>query len=190
MLNLKASPLSRIEHSEALRKMPIHRRVQYTFLYNTLILLIFVLLCALSIVILLPIIESSIPRRWTLGDYILVGISIVATFFVAIGFTGSELPEHITPKDTVLNTILRAGRFGLVTGFCVGFVFGLIWAFAVRIGLLYVQLNTIYGQTVFIEDLLRYGALMAIFIAPMFALFRMSTSGLSYGLLWFLRKRV
>jgi hypothetical protein len=183
MLNLKSLPPSRIEHFETLRNLPLGRRVQYALWFNMITIVVFAGLCTLSIFLLLPVVEFAIPRRWTLGDHILIVFSILCTFFVSVGMTGGELPERITPKDTMRHVILSSGRHGLITGFCVGFVFGVIWAFAVRIGLLYSQLNTIYGQTVFLEDLLLYGALMAVFIAPMFGLFRACTSALSYGLL-------
>lgn len=187
MTNLKSLPPSRIEHVEQLRQLPLIRRIQYAVWFNVLTCLIFIGLCAASIIILLPIIQATIPRRWSMGDYILVGISIVCTFLVAIGMTNGDLPERITPKDTLRRIILRAGRNGVVTGFCAGVVFGMAWAMAVRIGLLYVQLNTIYGQAVFIEDLLIYSSLMGLLIAPMFGIFRMCTSGLSYGLLWWVK---
>lgn len=183
MLDLKSLPPSRIEHFEALRQLPIGRRIQYALWFNGLLIIVFAGLCAISTVVLLPIIQSVIPRRWSIGDYALVVMSIVCTFFVAIGMTGGELPERITPKDTLRHIILRSGRQGLITGFFVGMIFGCIWAMAVRVGLLYAQLNTIYGQAVFIEDVILYGGLMGLFIAPMFGVFRMWSSGLSYGLL-------
>lgn len=188
MMSLKASPLSRIEHLEALHNMSLSRRLQYMLWFNLFTIIIFAGLCALSITFLLPAIESVIPRRWTLGDHILIVISIIGTFFIAIGITRSELPDQIKPQDTIGKVILRAGWHGLITGFFVGIVFGIIWAFVVRIGMLYAQVNTIYGQTVFLEDLLLYGGLMGVFIAPLFGLFRISTSSLSYGLLSMLKK--
>ncbi|PJF28109.1 MAG: hypothetical protein CUN52_13610 [Phototrophicales bacterium] len=183
MLDLKSLPPSRIEHFEALRQLPIGRRIQYALWFNGLTIITFAGLCAISIVVLLPIIQSAIPRRWSFGDYVLVTISIICTFFIAIGMTGGELPERITPKDTLRHIILRSGRQGFITGFFVGVGFGMMWAVAVRVGLLYAQLNTIYGQAVFLEDLILYGGLLGLFIAPMFGLFRICTSGLSYGLL-------
>lgn len=183
MLNLRALPPSRIEHFEALRKLPLGRRIQYAIWFNTFAIIIFAGLCTLSVFLLLPIVEATIPRNWSIGDHILVVFSILCTFLISVGMTGGELPENITPKDTLRHVILRAGRNGFLMGFFVGVVFGMIWAFAVRIGLLYSQLNIITSQAVFLEDLLVYGSLMGLFIAPMFGLFRACTSGLSYGLL-------
>lgn len=183
MLNSRTLAPSRIEHFEALRKLTLGRRIQYALWFNTIAIIIFAGLCTLSIFLLLPIVEAAIPRQWDIGDHILVVFSILSAFLISVGMTGGELPEHITPKDTMRRVILRAGRNGFLTGFFVGMVFGMIWAFAVRIGLLYTQLNIITTQAVFLEDLLIYGSLMGLFIAPMFGLFRACTSGLSYGLL-------
>lgn len=189
MMNSKLLPPSRIEHFEALRKLPFGQRVQYAVWFNTLTITLFIGLCTLSIFLLLPAIQAAIPRRWSMGDNIFIVLSIIGAFFFAIGFTGGELPEQVTPKDTIRRIIMRSGRHGFITGLCVGFGFGIVWAFAVRVGLLYSQLNTIYGQAVFFEDVLLYGSLMAVFVAPMFGLFRAFTSGLSYGLLWLMKAR-
>lgn len=183
MMKLNSLAPSRIEHFDQLRSLPLGRRLQYALWFNVFTLIIFAGLCTLSVLVLLPIVESVIPRRWSMGDYVLVAISVLCTFFVAIGMTGGELPEQITPRDTFRRVILKAGRNGAITGFFVGVVFGIIWAMSIRVGLLYAQMNTIYGQAVFLEDLLLYGGLMGLFIAPMFGLFRACTSGLSYGLL-------
>ncbi|MCU0480127.1 MAG: hypothetical protein MUE54_02815 [Anaerolineae bacterium] len=183
MLNSKTLVPSRIEHFEALRKLSLGRRIQYALWFNTISIIIFAGLCTLSIFLLLPIVEAAIPRQWNLGDHILVVFSILSTFLISVGMTGGELPEHITPKDTLRHVLLRAGRNGFLMGFGVGVVFGIFWAFAVRIGLLYTQLNIITTQAVFVEDMLIYGGLMGLFIAPMFGLFRICTSGLSYLLL-------
>lgn len=183
MLNLHTLPPSRIEHFEELRQLPLGRRIQYALWFNTLAIIIFAGLCTLSIFLLLPVVEATIPRRWSLGDHILVVFSVLCTFFVAVGMTGGELPERITPKDTLRHIILRSARHGFITGFSVGVVFGMIWAFSIRIGLLYTQINITLDQAVFFEDLVLYGGLMGLFIAPMFGLFRACTSGLSYGLL-------
>ena len=164
--------LSHIQHVEAVRTLPLSRRIAYSLLSAVGVVGAFVAMVALSIglaFLLFPLIAGELL---SLGDEFLLGASVVSTYFIMVGFAGNPVPRTIRPGDSLTGSMSRAFRSGLVIGLVTGFFFGMLWIFTVRISGIYVQLNTFYGTRVYLMDFIRYGIVIALSVAVPFAVFR------------------
>jgi hypothetical protein len=184
IMRLSGIPLrSRIEHFEQVRTLPLGKRFIYTISFYALMIAAFVICAGLAVlantaIYLLVVGELRMP-----DDLLLLLLPIVSTLMVCIGFVGKPLPESIPPGETLDKYVQRAAGNGLVSGFIVGLVFGLVWAVTIRIGAIYIQLNTLLGQQVFIDEIISFAVIVAVTMAPTYSLYNAFTSAVGHLLL-------
>jgi hypothetical protein len=172
--------LSRIEHVEAVRNLPFGKRIAYILISGFSIVLVFLLLVVLAISTANIAFSILIGEATSIDDALLLAMPVATAFMVSIGFSGNPVAESVAPGDTLQRTIKRAARSGFINGLISGFVFGLVWSMAIRIGALYIQLNTRFHSEVYLSEILLYCVMMALIIAPTFAVFRAFTSSVGH----------
>ncbi|HEX2621232.1 MAG TPA: hypothetical protein VHL11_13825 [Phototrophicaceae bacterium] len=168
--------LSQIEFSEKLKRLSSAKRLIYALLTAVLLVAAFVgaiLLAMLLMALVSALLGSPIERPEQVA---LMAIPIIGAMMIAIGFGGSSMPESVLPGDTLMRTARRAARSGLISGALVGFFFGMIWGTAIRIHLI-VQSELLQIEPgTLAKEILIFGVLSALVIAPCFALFRAFSS--------------
>jgi len=164
--------LSHIEHVEAVRTLPIPRRIMYALLSLGSVLLAITFAVVVSTALALFLVHAFTGHVTTMGDRFLVVASVVSAYMILIGISGNPVPRTIAPGDSLNKLMRRVLRNGLLIGAIGGFIFGVIWLATVRISSLYVQLNTSYDVRVDVGEILVYGLAIMIAVAVPFALFR------------------
>lgn len=172
--------LSHIQHTEAVRTLPLHRRMLYMVLSLMATLVSFMALVLIAVGLAFLAFNLLIGGSQSMGDQFLLVSAVVCTFMVAIGFTSNPIPRQLAPGDTLAACVNRNFRRGLWIGLIIGFTFGLIWILTVRISGFYVQLNTFFGQQVYLDEILLYAVVIAIATTPTFALFRALFSAIGH----------
>ena len=189
-MRLSGIPLrSRIEHVEQVRTLPLGKRFVYTLSFYTLMTAAFVLCAGLAVAVNIVFYTVFVGSFRIPDDLLLLLLPIVSTLMVCIGFVGKPLPESIPPGETLDKYVQRAAGSGLVSGFIIGLVFGLLWAIAVRMGAIYIQLNTLLGQQVYIDEIISFGVIVAVTMAPTYALYNAFTSAIGHLLLHMVDER-
>jgi hypothetical protein len=176
--------ISRIEHAELVRRLPLPKRLAYMLISGLAITLVFAVLVLLAVALATGVFSVMLEGAMTMDDILLLAVPVTAAFMVSIGFSGNPVAESITPGDTLARAVRQNARAGLVIGFISGFFFGLAWSLAVRVGALYIELNTIFDGGIYLGEILVYCVFMALIIAPFFALFRAFTAAVGHVVLY------
>ena len=160
--------LSKVEHVEHLRALPVGQRLLYTVCLSVIVAAAFVGMIALAIliaVVLFTIINGAMP---TLEDTIVLSVPITVAFMAAIGFTSNP----VSIGQPLRQTAMRAARFGLKNGFITGLVFGVLWS--IIAGLTAVRFER--WDLIFRREVVIFGLALGLAISPALALYRGLTS--------------
>jgi hypothetical protein len=176
--------ISRIEHAELVRRLPLPKRLAYTLISGLAITLVFVVLVLLAVGLAAAVFGVILASEMTMPDILLLAVPVTAAFMVSIGFSGNPVAESVAPGDTLARSVRHNARSGLIIGLISGFFFGLMWSLVVRVGALYIQLNTIFEGGIYLGEILVYCVLMAVVIAPFFALFRAFLTAIGHVVLY------
>ncbi len=179
-LRLVDTPLvSQVESTEIIRQMPALRRVMYlafTIGGSTLgLVLAIVLSAAVALLLLTFLFDYSFFSGDTLMVDNLIMFSVfpvTLSYMLALGLSAHNQDETIKPGESLIVRTRAALRYGLFSGLIVGAVFGFLWYLAVSIGVIYIDLNTIFDTTIRLSDFVIYSTVLAFSVAPLLAIYR------------------
>jgi uncharacterized membrane protein (DUF485 family) len=175
-MSVSAQPvLSQIEFSEKLKNLPAARRLLYALLTALTLIGVFLLVVVLAVLVM------SVVSGWmgapvtSFEHYVLLALPILGAMMVGVGVSGSAMPETVLPGATLARIARRAFRSGLITGFLTVFFFSVIWGFVIRLPVIFQPVMTVDMGTLALEVMV-FSGVMALVIAPAYALFRAFSS--------------
>jgi hypothetical protein len=160
--------LSGIELSERVRTLPFSQRLRYRVLLALAITLLFLVTAGLAAGLAILYTWLVVGRALTVEDALVMGTPALFAFLMAMGFTGGPGSEGVISGQKLTDLARKAARRGFINGLIIGAVFGMLWAAAFGMGLVYVE-----GWDDMVKrNMLTAAVLLALAVAPGFALFR------------------
>lgn len=151
--------LSDVELNERLKTLNIGRRLLYSLLLAVLLVAGFFLTIILGIAVMVALADALVGGTLVFPEDIFVlGLPVLMAFLAANGLVGLAGREGVAPGQTIARVAVRALRSGLIRGFIIGALSGVVWALVIH------------------RDLLLYGGLMGLSIALAYGLFGAITS--------------
>lgn len=177
--------LSQIEFSQKLRNLPPARRLLYAALTAGALIGMFFVAVLLALMMMVVLSAPLGAPVTSFEQVVVLALPILGAMMISVGISGSAMPETVLPGETLATTARRAARSGLISGFFVGFFFSVIWGLVIRLPIILQTVIAIDAGTILAEVAL-FGLIMALVIAPAYALFRAysSVSGI-VALNWF-----
>ncbi len=164
--------LTQTELIDRVQQLPLAKRTAYNTL-NTVISVGMFLLCSaftlLLIVLLFPLIGEVFEQT---DELLLAGLLAVCALMVCAGYSGSPIPDHTLPDDTLGDSARRAILSGLKNGAGFGFGFGIVWGLVVNLNIIYVELNTLVETSFSLLDIVKYGFVFALAVTVPYILLR------------------
>lgn len=173
-LRLADTPLlSDIEAAETLRRLPLVRQIAYFTVTTLVTLLALALAVALSSVLMAGLLNLLLAYAFTVDNLLMFAFfPVVLAYLLALGISAQAHTETVKPHESLPYRTRQALRHGLYGGVIVGFVFGCVWYFVVYIGVIYIDLNTIFDTGLSVMDFITFGLTLALAVAPLMALYR------------------
>lgn len=153
-----------VEQVELLRALPTGKQLTYrSFLVLGLTLMLLVCITvAITLTLLLMRLVYQAPLD--LQQIVTVGFPVAVAFVATIGVSGSQA----IPGQPVRLIALHTARRGLLNGLLCGLVFGVLWYFLLGFGA-FAREDWAF---LFRPQLLVYGLIFGLAIAPAFAIFK------------------
>lgn len=180
--------LDQIAHTEAVRTLPVRRRVGYAMMSAALIFIALMSMVGLALLVAFLLYPVLVFELHNLGDKFLLAAAVICTFLVLLGFTSGAIAREVLPGDDLAVSVTRSLRRGVILGFIVGLIFGMIWMFTVRISGLYVQLNTFYETRVYFMDFVKFGLVIALSVGLPFGVLNAVRSAAGHLALAWMRR--
>lgn len=180
--------LSQIQQVSILQNLPPEKRIGYRIVLALGLTLVFLLGIGISILLIVALYSLVIREVSSTKDVVMLSAPIMATFMIVSGFSSLSSPQEIKPGDTLARTIRQALRGGCLGGLIGGFAFALIWNLSVQLGALYIELNTILGADIRLDEVLLYSLLLAVSVTPMYVAFQVFNSIAGHLLLYRIAK--
>lgn len=179
-LRLADTPLvSQVESTEIIRRMPIPRRVIYLIVTLGGAGLGLALAIVASVLVALLLLTVLFDYSFFAGDTLMVDnlimfsvFPVALSYMLALGLSAQSHGEAIKPGESLTQRARAALRYGLVSGLIVSGIFGFLWYLAVSIGVIYIDLNTIFDTQIRLSDFFIYSTVLALSVAPLLALYR------------------
>jgi hypothetical protein len=172
---MSAQVLSQIEFSEKLKTLPAGQRAVYMLLTAVSLITMFFLVVVVAVLLMALLSAPLGAPADTIEEIVILGLPIMGAMMISIGMSGSAMPETVLPNETLGRIARRAARGGFISGLFLGFFFGIIWGFVMRMTLIFQTVTDVNMGDLFTEILL-YALVMAVVIAPAYALFRAFSS--------------
>lgn len=180
--------LSHIQQVTMTQNLPLPKRLVYTLVSTLAIWAAFALVVGIGVLLVVLLFDMTISDVRTTNDVVLLTVPVVVTFVALVGFSSHPTPDHMMPGDSLVNLATRTARKGLVTGLIGGFAFGLTWNLALKMGALYIELNTIFSGDFQLDKIFIYSVILGVAMAPTFAAFRTFTAVIGHLVLYFVAR--
>jgi len=164
--------LTQTELTDRVQQLPIAKRTAYNTLLTVVNVSVFVLCTAftlLLIVLLFPLIGEVFEQT---DELLLAGLLAITALMVCAGYSGSPIPDHTLPDETLADNVRRAILSGLRNGAAFGFGFGIVWGLIVNLNIIYVEINTLVETSFSVFDILKYGFVFALAVTVPYMLMR------------------
>lgn len=168
--------LTQTELIDRVQQLPLAKRTAYTTLNTVISVGAFVLCSAftlLLIVLLFPLIGEVFEKT---DEFLLAGLLAVSAMMVCAGYSGSPIPDHTLPDDTLADSVRNAVLSGLKNGAAFGFGFGIVWGLIVNLNIIYVELNTLVDTSFSVFDIVKYGFVFALAVTAPYILLRVTNA--------------
>jgi hypothetical protein len=166
---MSAQVLSQIEFSEKLKTLPAGQRAVYMLLTAVSLITMFFLVVVVAVLLMALLSAPLGAPADTIEEIVILGLPIMGAMMISIGMSGSAMPETVLPNETLGRIARRAARGGFISGLFLGFFF------VMRMTLIFQTVTDVNMGDLFTEILL-YALVMAVVIAPAYALFRAFSS--------------
>lgn len=179
-LRLVDTPLlSQVEATETLRRLPILRQVAFVLVTALGTLLTLALALALSAGLMALLLNLLLAYAFTIDNVMMFCLfPVTLAYMLALGISEQAHMETVKPHESLVYRVRQALRHGLMGGAIVGFVFGCMWYFAVYIGVIYIDLNTVFDTGLSLVDFITFGLVLAVSVAPFLAVYRVLVTAL------------
>lgn len=167
-----------VEQVELLRDLPTGKQLVYRA--ALVLLLTAMLLSSIALAIALAVLLTSLVfgTEVTIEGVLTSGFPVAVAFLGTIGFSSSQT----VPGQRLHTAAWLSARSGLINGLISGLVFGVLWYFLLGFGA-FVREDWAY---LFRPQLLVYGLLFGLALAPTFAVFKAFATVLPDALLHWL----
>lgn len=178
--------LSQVEHVALVNRLPVQKRFVYVLVSTLVIWTGFAVAIGLSLLLAILLFGVFVTPLETTNDVVILAIPIVCAVLALVGFSSHPGLTHVRAEDHAASTFQRTFKAGLWRGLVGGLVFGMLWSLTLRVSNIYIELNTILDVDFRADELLVYSLLIALAVAPTFALLRAITSVSSHLVLYWL----
>jgi hypothetical protein len=180
--------LSHIQQVTMTQNLPLAKRLVYILVSTLAIWAAFALVVGVGIALVILLFDLSISAVESTNDVVILTIPVIVTFVALIGYSSHPTPAQIKPGDSLARTVTETMRSGLIMGLLGGFVFGLTWNLAMKIGALYIELNTIFSGNFQMGQIFVYSVILGLSMAPTFAVFRTFTAVIGHLVLYMIAR--
>ena len=180
--------LSHIQQVAMTQNLPLARRLVYILVSTLAIWAAFALVVGIGITLVVVLFDLLISDVESTNDVVMLTIPVIVTFVALIGYSSHPTPAQIKPGDSLARTVTQMARSSLISGLIGGFVFGLIWNLAMKIGALYIELNTIFAGDFQLGQIFVYSVILGLAMAPTFAAFRTFTAVIGHLVLYMIAR--
>lgn len=168
-----------VEQVELLRHLPTGKQLVYRAALVLLLTAMLLFSIALAIVLAVLLTTLVFGTEVTIEGSLTIGFPVAVAFLGTIGFSSSQA----VPGQRLWTVAWVTARGGLINGLISGLIFGVLWYFLLGFGA-FVREDWAY---LFRPQLMLYGLLFGLALAPTFAVFKAFATVLPDALLHWLK---